>query len=143
MAGVREKRAGARSIFLDTSVPVSMLVPTMTTTPRPSRPVRFLTSLIADLESRAQVEQDATQRARLVRAAEHYRNCPTMLRANRSAITSARISTSKRLATVELHACFTQATVSAAVNAIDRNTVSAKASRRRLVTKALRVSGAA
>lgn len=55
-------------------------------------------------------------------------------------LSSARRQVTKRLATVELPDCFAAATVSAAVNSIDRSTQSAKASRRRLVAKAYRVS---
>jgi len=45
------------------------------------------------------------------------------------------------LAAVELPACFAQATVSAALNAHERTTNSAKASRRRLLDKATRLAG--
>ena len=58
-----------------------------------------------------------------------------------SSLSAARRSVTIALADVELPACFVQATVSAAVNAIDRDTVVAKASRRRLTDKATRLAG--
>lgn len=57
-----------------------------------------------------------------------------------SALTTARRSTSAKLSGLEIPAAFAQATVSAALNAIDRKTVSAKASRRRLQDKAMRLA---
>lgn len=55
-------------------------------------------------------------------------------------LTAARISTTKRTAKLELPECWAAASVSAAANALDRNSVSAKASRRRLVSKAYRIA---
>lgn len=68
--------------------------------------------------------------------------CSAPTRPRSSSLAATRRLTTLKLAGLELPSCWAAATVSAAVNAIDRSTVSAKASRRRLVTKALRVSGA-
>ena len=51
-----------------------------------------------------------------------------------------RISTSKRLAGLEIPSAFAQATYAAAANAAERKTVSAKASRRRLTDKAMKLA---
>ena len=56
-----------------------------------------------------------------------------------NALTQARRRTSLLLNGVELPACFADATVQAAINAFTRSTVSAKASRRRLVGKVVRI----
>jgi uncharacterized coiled-coil protein SlyX len=57
-----------------------------------------------------------------------------------SSLTAARRSTSRRLASAELPAAFQLATIAACSNALSRNTVSAKDSRRRLQSKALRLA---
>lgn len=54
--------------------------------------------------------------------------------------TIARRQTTRALTGLELPECFAAATVSAALNASERKTKSAKASRRRLREKAYRVS---
>ena len=54
-----------------------------------------------------------------------------------------RAQTTRRMAGVEIPACFAQATYSAAANAYDRSTVSAKASRRRLSDKAMKLAAVA
>ncbi len=51
-----------------------------------------------------------------------------------------RISTSRRLAQAEIPACFAQATYAAAANAFERDSRSAKASRRRLSDKAMKLA---
>lgn len=56
-----------------------------------------------------------------------------------SALTSARRSTSAKLAGLTLPECFTDATIHAAALASERTTVSAKASRRRLNRKVARI----
>jgi hypothetical protein len=58
-----------------------------------------------------------------------------------SALTQARRSTSAKLSGLELPSCFIEATVSAALNAHERTSASAKASRRRLLDKATRLAG--
>lgn len=58
-----------------------------------------------------------------------------------SAVTQARRSTSAKLAKTELPSCFVLATIQAGINAHERSTKSAKASRRRLVAKAERLAG--
>ena len=55
-------------------------------------------------------------------------------------ITKTRRSVSARLRGVTLPDCFAQATVSAAANAYDKQTVSARTSRRRLSDKAMRIA---
>jgi uncharacterized coiled-coil protein SlyX len=55
-------------------------------------------------------------------------------------ISNARRSVSARLAPLELPEAFQLATISAASNSLDRTTVVAKASRRRLVDKATRLA---
>ena len=60
-----------------------------------------------------------------------------------SAITKTRRSVSARLRGVTLPDCFAQATVSAAANAYSRETVSAKAARRRLSDKAMTLAARA
>ncbi len=57
-----------------------------------------------------------------------------------SALTAARISTTLRTASVEIPDCFAAATVSAAVNAIDRKRPARE--QRRAMSKAMRLSGA-
>jgi hypothetical protein len=56
--------------------------------------------------------------------------------------TRTRQSTSARLAGLEIPSCFAAATVAAAVRASERDTQSARVSRRRLLEKARRVVGA-
>lgn len=56
-------------------------------------------------------------------------------------ITTARRSTSAKLAGCELPLAFQLSTIAAATNALDRDTKAAKASRRRLQDKAMRVAG--
>jgi hypothetical protein len=58
-----------------------------------------------------------------------------------SALTQARRSTSARLAGLELPAAFVSATCAAAMNAHERTSASAKASRRRLLEKATKLAG--
>ena len=53
-----------------------------------------------------------------------------------------RRQTTKKLAGCELPSCFQLATVAAAINAQDRSTVAAKASRRRLLDKATKLTSA-
>lgn len=55
---------------------------------------------------------------------------------------TARAAVTKKLAGLELPLAFQQATVASALNSVDRQTVSARASRRRAVAKACRVSEA-
>lgn len=57
-----------------------------------------------------------------------------------ASLRTARATVTKKLAGAELPSCWAAATVSAAVNATDRSTVSAKASRRRLMAKVERIS---
>ncbi len=56
-------------------------------------------------------------------------------------LSSARRRSTLRTAGLALPACFVQATVSAALNAAERSTVAAKASRRRLLDKATKLAG--
>lgn len=51
-------------------------------------PAKFLSTLILELECRAAAETDPAQRERLERAAEHYRNSQTMVRAAAKAASS-------------------------------------------------------
>ena len=60
-----------------------------------------------------------------------------------NAITVSRAKTTRRIAGLDLPECFAAATVASAINAQDRSTVAAKASRRRLVSKAYRLAGVA
>jgi hypothetical protein len=55
-------------------------------------------------------------------------------------LANVRRRTTLRLAGLELPDCFAAATVSAAVNSLDRETVSARAARRRLAGKAYRLA---
>lgn len=64
---------------------------------------------------------------------------PLVMREQQTAITRTRRSVSARLSGLELPACFASASVAAAVNASERDTQTAKASRRRELSKALRV----
>lgn len=54
-----------------------------------------------------------------------------------------RAQTTRRLSGLELPACFQVATINAAINATERQTVSAKASRRRLSDKAMKLAAVA
>ncbi len=58
-------------------------------------------------------------------------------------LSQTRTRTTKALRGLELPACFQLATISAALNATERQTVSAKASRRRLNEKALKIAAVA
>lgn len=62
------------------------------------------------------------------------------MRATQS-LTATRRSVSARLSGLELPACFAAATIAASVRSSERDTVSAKASRRRNLAKAIRVVG--
>jgi len=61
----------------------------------------------------------------------------------RPALSQTRRAVTMALSGLELPDCFAAATVASAINAQDRNSVAAKASRRRLVSKAYRLSGVA
>jgi hypothetical protein len=58
-----------------------------------------------------------------------------------SALTQARRSTSARLRDAEYPECFLLSTISAGVNAFDRDSASSRASRARLIQKAERIAG--
>lgn len=55
-------------------------------------------------------------------------------------LSTLRAQTTKRIAGIELPACFQLATIAAATNALDRNTKAAKVSRRRLADKATKLA---